>query len=76
MTGMVASTYIELNYGFPTPVPIFYITFGAGNGNFYMVSYNYSYKGLDGNCVRANGKIEVIGNTPMMIVNDNLYSCR
>ena len=71
VTGTVVSAYSDTS----GPVPIFYIAFAKGGGNFYMISYNGYYNSLDGNCVRARGKIDVIGNTPVMIINDSLNYC-
>ena len=77
VTGTVASTYTDVNYSFPTPVPIFYITFGIGSGHFYMVDYNGYFDHLNGNCVRATGKIESAGTSPYMVIeNHRLDICK
>jgi len=48
---------------------VFYVLFGNGKNDFYFVTYADGwYEDIEGNCVRAWGEIQKIGNTPMMAV--------
>ena len=72
VTGTVISSY----WDYSGPMPVFYIIFGKGSGDFYMVNYNGYFENLNGKCVRATGKIEQVGvSAYMVIANHKLDLC-
>jgi hypothetical protein len=73
VAGIVANSY----HGSSADAYVFYIAFGNGKGDFYMVDYNGYFEGLNGKCVYSTGKIEQVGDSPyMIIVNHRLDSCK
>lgn len=57
---------------------IYYITFGKDPGDFYLISYDGWFEGVEGNCVMIDGVIQKLGQAPVIVigVNDELYHCK
>ena len=55
----------------------FFITFSGEANSFYIVSYGWLFYVDSGDCVEANGRIDSIGNSPVMVVEayNDLYFC-
>ncbi|HEY69346.1 MAG TPA: hypothetical protein G4O08_02055 [Anaerolineae bacterium] len=55
----------------------FFITFSGEANSFYVVSYGWYFEVDAGDCVEAHGRIDSIGNSPVMVVEayNDLYYC-
>jgi hypothetical protein len=53
----------------------FFMTFGSGYDDFYMLTYGgWYFDDVENHCVKGYGKIAKIGSAPVMVV-DELYHC-
>lgn len=70
VTGIVTSTYNSGN--------AFFMNFSSNRSSFYLVSFDFTWDNLRGECVVAHGKIILYENRPEIIIRDpnQLESCR
>jgi DnaJ-domain-containing protein 1 len=56
----------------------FFITFSNQSEDFYLLSYEWVFEVGPGSCVVAEGLVQKLGRSPLIVIeyNDNLYKCR
>lgn len=55
----------------------FFVTFGKDSGSFYILSYDWVFQVEPGDCVIAQGSIQKLGNSPVIVLkyHHDLYLC-